>query len=90
MHLDRDAGRDGLSGDPLVEGVGHDLVAAARVARGAQPVGLPAQRGVGGHPWATGRNPLSRDMVSGAGRSVTRRSFCAPRVRDTNACGSSR
>jgi hypothetical protein len=41
-------------------------------------------------PWATGRNPDSQDIVSGAGRNETRRSLAAPLLRSTNACGSSR
>ena len=48
LHLDRDRVGGGLSGDPLDQGVGHDLAPAARVAGGGEPVGLPGQRGVGG------------------------------------------
>ena len=41
-------------------------------------------------PCAAGSVPVSRLMVSGAGRNVTRRSVSAVRARAVTACGSSR
>jgi hypothetical protein len=58
--LDVHVGGACRAGDPLDEGVGHDLPAGARVALGEQRIGAPAQRGQARHPLLDGEEPAEQ------------------------------
>jgi hypothetical protein len=58
FHPDRDRTGGGLAGDPLDQGVGHDLAATSLVTRARRESASWRSAAQQATAWATGRKPL--------------------------------